>query len=72
MTTTPAHAFLSRIERLRALDRSSFDIEVTAVKPLWLPLTVTSETAINGVTHGTDTSPTSGNDGGERSPQLPH
>jgi hypothetical protein len=71
MTTTSAHAFLTQIERLRGLDRASFDEEVRAVKPLWLAVAEASEAAITG-TEGAYTILTCGNDGTEQSPQLPH
>jgi hypothetical protein len=71
VTTTSSRAFLTRIERLRGLDRASFDAELMASKPLWLALAEISDAP---PTDAQDpcTAPTSGTDGPGRSPQVQH
>jgi hypothetical protein len=71
MTPTSSHAFRARIERLRGLDRASFDEQVLAGNPLWLPVAEAPEAAV-APEPDTWTALTSGNDQPERSPQLPH
>jgi hypothetical protein len=69
MTTASSHAFRTRIERLRGLDRASLDEQVLAGTPLWLPVADAPEAAAAAGRETCWTS-TSGNDGPERSPQL--
>lgn len=45
MTTISSQAFRTRIERLRGLDRASFDEQVLAGKRLWLPVAEAPEAA---------------------------
>ena len=67
MTTTSAHAFRARIERLRGLDRASFDEEVRAASPLWLAVSAGSEAAIPSAQNIVVSC---GNDGLKGSPQV--
>ncbi|WP_336028820.1 hypothetical protein [Geodermatophilus sp. FMUSA9-8] len=73
MTTASSQAFLTRIARLRELDRASFDDQVLAGQPLWLGLAVTeaSKAEIAG-TERAQAALSCGNDEARRSPQVPH
>ena len=69
MTSTSAHPFLARIERLRSLDRASFDEELRTVRPLWLRIAGASGAVIT-VAQDTDTLVSCGDDGMEQPPQV--